>query len=120
MHEGDEVRADIGDLTQSALQVARCGEDMAAAHTAADVRVDSALAGWQGLSAAALTVRSETWLANTTALLTELGTHVEALHRCAQTFSEMERDHAAAIEAVHPRGGTSAPAPTGGVDARNM
>ena len=121
MHVGDgpgaELRADVEHLTKSGLAVTKHGEELATSHTAADARVESAAGGWQGLSSAALATRSEAWVANTNALLTRLGAHAEALHRCAQTFAEMEHGHTAAIEAVHP-GGRAASSP--GVDPRDM
>ena len=114
---GDELRAVIEHLTQSGLVVTKHGEELATSHTAADARVESAAGGWQGLSSAAMATRSEAWVTSTNALLARLGAHAEVLHRCAQTFSEMEHGHTAAIEAVHPGGRAASPP---GVDPRDM
>jgi uncharacterized protein YukE len=88
----------IEDLSASGVAVTGLGEDMAARHAAADCRIDAAHAGWQGLSAATLSARSDSWLATTNALLARLSDHAQGLHTSAQSFCEMEQRHSQALE----------------------
>ncbi len=91
------VEVDVTDLVASAVAVTACGEDLAAGHLAADVRIDAASAGWRGQSAAALGALADRWAASTEALLTRLRDHAAALHASAAGFTEHEQRAAAAL-----------------------
>jgi uncharacterized protein YukE len=93
------VEVDVTDLVASAVAVTACGEDLAAGHLAADVRIDAASAGWRGQSAAALGALADRWAAGTEAMLTRLRDHAAALHLSAAGFAEHEQ-RAAAVLAV--------------------
>ena len=53
--------ADLEDLVASAVTATGHGEDLAAAHLAADGRIEAAALGWTGRSAAALAQRAAHW-----------------------------------------------------------
>lgn len=91
------VEVDVTDLVASGVAVTACGEDLAAGHLAADVRIDAASAGWRGQSAAALGALADRWAASTEALLTRLRDHAAALHASAAGFTEHEQRAAAAL-----------------------
>ncbi|BBX06607.1 WXG100 family type VII secretion target [Mycolicibacterium aichiense] len=92
------LRVNIESLATSGTQIAGHGEDVAAKHAAAASRIDSARAGWQGASALAMSALSEQWLASTSALLTRLSDHAQALHTSALGFGEMEQRHSQKLE----------------------
>ncbi|MCV7224531.1 WXG100 family type VII secretion target [Mycolicibacterium komossense] len=91
------LRVDPESLVTSGLVVTDRGESMAAKHAAADNRVEAAQGGWQGLSAAAMVARSQSWAATTTALLTRLSDHAQAFHTSGQSFKEMETQNSQAL-----------------------
>ncbi|GAY13291.1 WXG100 family type VII secretion target [Mycobacterium sp. shizuoka-1] len=92
------LKVNIEDLAASGVAVTGHGEDVAVKHAAADGRVDAAQAGWQGASAAAMATLCGQWSATTTALVTRLSDHAQALHASAQGFAEMEQRHSQALE----------------------
>jgi uncharacterized protein YukE len=92
------LKVNINDLVASGLAVAGHGEDVAVKHCSADTRIETAQGGWQGRSAASLTLRMTAWSTTTTALLTRLSDHAQGLHTCAQEFCAMEERHAEALK----------------------
>jgi uncharacterized protein YukE len=93
------LEVNIEDLVASGVKVTSHGEDVAMKHCTADARIETAHAGWQGHSAASLTLRMAAWSSTTTSLLTRLSEHAQGLHTCAQEFCAMEERHADALEA---------------------
>ncbi len=91
------IEVDWADLVASGVAVTACGEDLAAGHLAADVRIDAAAAGWRGQSAAALGALADRWAASTEGLLARLREHATALHLSAAGFAEHEQRAAAAL-----------------------
>lgn len=94
------LRVSIEDVVASAAAVGALGEQMASAHNAADGRIDAALAGWQGRSAAALTAKAEQWAQDSRALLARLSEHAQALHTSAAELWAHERRGAHALDSV--------------------
>lgn len=92
------LKLNIEDLVASGVTVTGHGEDVAVKHCTADTRMETAHGGWQGRSAASLTLRMAAWSTTTTALLTQLSDHAQGLHTCAQEFCAMEERHAQALE----------------------
>lgn len=93
------LHVNIEDLVAAGVAVTGHGEDVATRHASADSRIDGAQAGWQGLSAAAMTARSQGWLATTAALLSRLSDHAQGLHTSAEGFAEMEQHSSQALAA---------------------
>ncbi len=94
------LRVSPEDLVTSGLVVTGHGEDVATKHAAADGRIEAAQAGWRGLSAAAMSVRAQTWLGTTTALLTRMSDHAQALHASAQGFAQMDAENSRELESL--------------------
>ncbi|WP_167104981.1 WXG100 family type VII secretion target [Mycobacterium sp. DL592] len=92
------LRVNIEQLAASGTAVTGHGEDVATTHAAAASRIDAAQAGWQGASAAAMALLSEQWVATTTALVTRLGDHAQALHASANGFADMEQRNSQALQ----------------------
>lgn len=93
------LKVNIEDLVASGVKVTGHGEDVAMKHCTADTRIETAQGGWQGRSAASLTLRMTEWSTATTTLLTQLSNHAQGLHTCAQEFCAMEERHTEALEA---------------------
>jgi uncharacterized protein YukE len=89
----------IADLTASAVAVTGIGEDLASSLVRVEGSVESASDGWQGLSAAALSVVVRQWCASSASLLLRLGSHAEDLHGCAASCFEGEQSLARAFGA---------------------
>jgi uncharacterized protein YukE len=102
------LRVSIEDLVASGLAVTDHGENVATAHAAADGRIETARAGWQGLSAAALATKSVAWTQTTSALLTRMSDHAQGLHGGAQTYSQGEGNSSEAMRAVAADGDAAA------------
>ena len=92
------LKVNVEDLVTSGVMVTGHGEDVAVKHCTADTRIESAQAGWQGRSAASMTLRLSAWSTTTTALLTQLSDHAQGLHTCAQEFCAMEERHTEALK----------------------
>ena len=90
-------------LIAAAVQAAQSSDDLFASHAGADAMVGSALSGWVGSSAAALSARAASWAAVTTTLSTAVAEHAEALRQSALDFVEMDRRNASAVAADWPR-----------------
>jgi len=75
--------------------------DLLASHTRADSAVDSALTGWVGRSAAALSATAATWATATRDLATRVGEHGAALRITGMAFADMDLSSARATAQVH-------------------
>ena len=75
--------------------------DLLANHARTDSAVDSALTGWVGRSAAALSASAATWATATRDLATRVSEHGAALRITGMTFAEMEHRGARATAQVH-------------------
>ena len=84
----------VADLTASAVAVTGIGEELAVACSGAEVRLESACGGWQGLSAAALSVTAQRWRSDAASLLSRLASHAQDLHGCAASWWESEQHRA--------------------------
>ncbi|MCV7179928.1 WXG100 family type VII secretion target [Mycolicibacterium sphagni] len=93
------LQVNIADVAASAAAVVGHGEDVATKHAAAAGRIDSALIGWHGASAQAMSALSEQWLTTTAALVNRLSDHAQGLHASAEGFAEMEQRHSDALAA---------------------
>lgn len=96
------LRVSIEDLAACGLAVTAHGEDLAAAHTAADGRIDAAMSGWQGRSAAALCARAAQWSQHSRVVLARIGDHAQVLHAGAARFHDHEQ-HGAQVLARQGR-----------------
>ena len=79
--------------------------DLLASHTRAESAVHSALTGWVGRSAAALSATATTWATATQDLATQVCEHGTALRITGMAFAEMEVRSARATAQVHRRDG---------------
>lgn len=95
------LQVTIADVAASGTAVTGHGEDLAAKHASTTARIDAAQAGWQGSSATVIEALTERWTATTSALLTQLSDHAQALHASANGFAEMEQRHTYALEQLH-------------------
>jgi hypothetical protein len=75
--------------------------DLLANHARADSAVDSALTGWVGRSAAALSASAATWATTTHDLAARVREHGAALRFTGMAFAEMEHLSAQATAQVH-------------------
>lgn len=98
------LRVNVQHLAASGVAVSNHGETVAAKHTAASERLVNAQTGWQGVSAAALTVKTASWTETTTALLTRLFDHAQGLHAGAVTFTEGEATSSRQMQQVAAQG----------------
>ena len=92
-------RADLAALAGSAAQVSAQGEDLASAHLSSDNRITNVQSGWVGASAAALSVKTSTWLETSRRLLTRVGGHALDLNNDGIDFAAMERDSVGRLRA---------------------
>jgi len=90
-------------LIAAAVQAAQSSDDLFASHAGADATVESALFGWVGSSAAALSARAASWATATTTLSTAVHDQAEALRKSALNFAEMDHSNASAVAADWPR-----------------
>lgn len=102
MAADNRLRVDLEALAGSAAHVAEQGEDLAAAHVSSDNRIADAQSGWVGDSAAALQVRTTTWLETSRRLLTKVGDHALNLNNDGIALAAMDGDNAEKLRAVRP------------------
>jgi WXG100 family type VII secretion target len=102
MAASDRFSVDLEALAGSAAHVAGQGEDLATAHLSSDNRIAAAQSGWVGDSAAALQVRTTTWLETSRRLLTRVGEHALNLNNDGIDFAATERDNIEKLRAVQP------------------
>ena len=81
-------------------------QDLFASHARADAAVDSALFGWVGQSAAALSATASMWASATTDLSIRVYAHGEALRLTGVQFAEMEHRNAQTAAQVHRDAGS--------------
>jgi WXG100 family type VII secretion target len=86
------LRVNVEDMVGSALHVSGQGEELAAAHLRSDNRIESAHAGWQGASAAAMSSKMAAWVQTSAVMLTRVSDHAQALHTAAHGFAANEQD----------------------------
>jgi uncharacterized protein YukE len=79
-------RVIIEDLAASALAITTHGEDLAAAHSAADGRLEDAQSGWQGRSAVALTALAARWASEGRSVVAQMGEYADRLQDCARQY----------------------------------
>ncbi|HWF68904.1 MAG TPA: WXG100 family type VII secretion target [Mycobacterium sp.] len=96
-------RVDLEALAGSAAQVSEHGEALASAHLSSDNRIAAAQSGWVGDSAAALHIRTASWLQTSRRLLTSVGDHALDLNHDGIDFAAMERDNVETSRAVGNR-----------------
>ena len=94
------LRVVIEDLAASAIAVTGHGEDLAAAHSAADARVADAQSGWQGRSAEALGALASRWAEDGRALVARLSDHAQGLLAGSRQFVQQDQDSADALDSV--------------------
>ena len=102
MASAGEFQVDLQALASSASHVSGQGEDLASAHLSADNRIAAAQSGWVGSSALALSAKTAAWLEASRRLVTRVGDHALDLNNDGLNFSEMEREHVEALQALHP------------------
>jgi uncharacterized protein YukE len=97
-------RVDSAALAGSAAQVSAHGEDLASAHLSSDNRITTVQSGWVGVSAAALSIKTATWLETSRGLLARVGAHALDLTNDGIEFATLERDNVEKLRA-YPRPG---------------
>ena len=93
-------------LIAAGVQTEAHSEDLFDSHSRADAIVDSALFGWVGRSADAMSALAVAWSAATATLYNGVYAHGEALRLSGMTFAEIERHNAQAAAQV-PHSGDS-------------
>lgn len=93
-------------LIAAGAQADAHSQDLFASHASADAMVDSALFGWVGRSAVALSATAARWAASTTELSTRVYEHGEALRLTGANFAETEHRNAEAAAQVYQPGGS--------------
>lgn len=94
---------DLAALAGSAAQVSAQGEDLASAHLSSDNWITNVQSGWVGASAAALSVKTSTWLETSRGLLARVGAHALDLTNDGIEYAALERDNAENLRAVGDR-----------------
>jgi uncharacterized protein YukE len=93
-------RVDAAALAGSAAQVSAQGEDLASAHLSSDNRITNVQSGWVGASAAALSLKTSTWLETSRGLLARVGAHALDLTNDGIEYAALEHDNAENLRAV--------------------
>jgi uncharacterized protein YukE len=93
-------RVDPAVLAGSAAQVSAHGEDLASAHVSSDNRITNVQSGWVGASAAALSLKTSTWLETSRGLVARVGAHALDLTNDGIEYAALERDNAENLRAV--------------------
>ncbi|CAM3139315.1 WXG100 family type VII secretion target [Mycobacterium simiae] len=101
MAEG-RLQVNLDTLASSAAHVGGQAEDLATAHLSSDNQIVSAQAGWVGSSAAALSMKTETWLETSRRLVGRVGGHAVDLNTDGVTFATMEQENVGKVRAVVP------------------
>lgn len=76
-------------------------QHLLANHARADSAIDSAMSGWVGRSASALSASADTWSTAARELATRVWEHAEALRITGMTFAETEHRGAQATAQAH-------------------
>ncbi|WP_165796359.1 WXG100 family type VII secretion target [Mycobacterium ahvazicum] len=95
-----KLEVDLEALASSAAHVGGQAEDLATAHLSSDNQIVSAQTGWVGSSAAALAVKTETWLETSRRLVGRVGGHAVDLNTDGITFATMEQENVEKVRAV--------------------
>jgi uncharacterized protein YukE len=93
-------RIDLAALASSAVQVSAQGEDLASAHVSSDNRITNVQPGWVGASAAALSLKTASWLETTRGLLARVGAHALDLTNDGIEYAALERENAENLRAA--------------------
>jgi uncharacterized protein YukE len=93
-------RVDLAALAGSATQVSAQGDDLASAHLSSDNRITNVQSGWVGASAAALSLKTSTWLETSRGLLARVGAHALDLTNDGIEYAALERDNAENLRAA--------------------
>jgi uncharacterized protein YukE len=75
-------------------------EDIYARHSLADARIESAQAGWTGLSAVAMSAKAAQWQTTTTEFFDRLLGHAQALTASGLDYQQTEDDNTQALGRV--------------------
>lgn len=94
------LRVVIEDLVASAIAVTGLGEDLASASASSDARVEGAQSGWQGRSAAALTVLAARWAQDSQALVSRMSDHAQGLLTGSRQLVQQDQDSSDALDAL--------------------
>jgi len=95
-----EIRVAPADVITSGTLVAGLAEDVHAVHTASDARIEAAMTGWTGSSAAAMATRAAQWQAASRTLSANLAAHAEALDFSGRGFAATETNNAESVSQV--------------------
>ncbi len=93
------LEVSVTDLIVAGVAVTGIGDDLASCLARVEGRLESACAGWQGLSGSSLSVVVQQWSASDASLLSRLSTHADDLHGCAASFWETEQVRASVLGA---------------------
>jgi uncharacterized protein YukE len=93
-------RVDLAALARSAAQVSAQGDDLASAHLSSDNRITDVQSGWVGASAAALSLKTSTWLETSRGLLASIGAHALDLTNDGIEYAALERHNAENLRAI--------------------
>jgi len=89
----------VADLTAAGVAVTDIGEELASSLAGVEGRLESAGAGWHGLSGSALSVVVQQWDVSGAPMLLRLASHADDLHGCAASFWDSEQSRASALGA---------------------
>jgi uncharacterized protein YukE len=85
-----EIRAAPADIITSGSVVARHTEDMHTVHAASDARIDAAMTGWTGSSAAAMAGKAAQWQVTSRMLSAKLAAHAKSKRVSPERVTELE------------------------------
>jgi uncharacterized protein YukE len=102
----DFIQVDPADLLISGRVVDCHAEDMHAAHTEADARIEGALTEWVGSSLAVMSAKAGAWQAATAPLHQRMSDHAYGLTATAVGFEDIDDDNADRIHAVGLQAGS--------------
>jgi WXG100 family type VII secretion target len=94
------IRVAPVDIFASGSVLAGHAEDVQAVHAASDARVEAAMTGWTGSSAAAVATKAAQWQVASRTLSANLASHAEALHSTGHGFAATETDNAESVSQV--------------------
>jgi WXG100 family type VII secretion target len=97
---GQGIRVAPADIITSGSVVAGHAEDVQAVHAASDARIDAAMTGWTGSSAAAMAAKAAQWQVTSRTLAADLSAHAEALHSSGRGFEATETGNAESVSQV--------------------
>jgi WXG100 family type VII secretion target len=95
-----DIRVTPADIVASGSVVAGHAEDVHAVHTASDARIEAAMTGWTGSSAAAMATKAGEWQVASRTLAANLTSHAEALDSSGRGFQATEAGNAESVGQV--------------------